>query len=196
MDRIERFWARVVKGDGCWEWGGARNRAGYGKIMVQRAVIPAHRFSWQLTNGPIPEGLYVLHTCDNPPCVNPAHLFVGTHSDNMADMVAKGRDRGNRHVSAESARLIREANFRGVEQSEIAREFGIAQTTVSHIVRGSTHTRAGGPILTTETHCRNGHPRTPENTYAYRGTRNCRLCIAASQRRCKARRSSRHRANP
>ena len=79
---------------GCWIWIAALSNKGYGKIgrgMRQDGHEPAHRISWELNYGPIPEGLHVLHKCDNPPCVNPNHLFLGTHGDNMRDSVTKGR---------------------------------------------------------------------------------------------------------
>src|SRR5687767_4720826 len=87
----ERFWEKVRKTDGCWLWTASRNAKGYGQIMYQRRPIHAHRVSWQLANGPIPDGLCVLHRCDNPQCVNPGHLFLGTIVDNNRDMFAKGR---------------------------------------------------------------------------------------------------------
>lgn len=90
----ERFWCEVDKNSHplCWLWtGGSRKGNGYGDIRVGVNTRPAHRVSWGLHNGIIPEGLFVLHKCDNPSCVNPDHLFLGTHQDNMDDMVMKGR---------------------------------------------------------------------------------------------------------
>lgn len=89
---VERFWFRVEKTETCWLWRGYTNEAGYGIIIEKNKHRRlTHRFSWELHNGPIPGGLCVLHRCDTPACVNPAHLFLGTHSDNHADMVNKGR---------------------------------------------------------------------------------------------------------
>lgn len=90
----DRFWPKVQKGEGCWEWIGSRNAAGYGKMTVGgrgAGHVRAHRVSWELANGPVPEGLWVLHTCDNPPCVRPDHLWLGTRLDNMRDCASKGR---------------------------------------------------------------------------------------------------------
>ncbi len=89
----ERFWAKVRKSDGCWEWTGAANRQGYGRIALGRASGPrrAHRIAWELTHGPVPDGLWVLHHCDNPPCVRPDHLWLGTRADNARDCRLKGR---------------------------------------------------------------------------------------------------------
>lgn len=88
---VDRFWPKVEKGDGCWEWQAHRNPEGYGVIGIDRVPVGAHRVAWELTYGPIPEGIYVCHHCDNPPCVRPDHLFLGTNSDNIIDAMSKHR---------------------------------------------------------------------------------------------------------
>lgn len=91
MTDEEKFWSKVVKSEGCWEWQGAKRSNGYGVIYKKGKSTQAHRFSWMITSGAIPEGMYVCHKCDNRPCVRPDHLFLGTHTDNMRDCGAKGR---------------------------------------------------------------------------------------------------------
>lgn len=97
IDLATRFWSKVLKTDGCWLWMGARHPQGYGNIGLPKdengryPIGKAHRVSWELHNGPIPAGLLVMHRCDNPPCVNPDHLFVGTVGDNVRDSASKGR---------------------------------------------------------------------------------------------------------
>ena len=99
-----RFWRFVSKGsdDDCWMWTGNKLPSGYGLIGVNKRTKYAHRLSYEIAKGPIPDGLIVMHHCDNPSCVNPAHLSVGTYADNNADMMRKGRHkvvslRGERH---------------------------------------------------------------------------------------------------
>ena len=88
--RLPDFWSRVSRTESCWLWTGPVDRKGYG-LHGGRGL--AHRISWEMANGrAVPEGLFVLHHCDNPPCVNPAHLYDGTHQDNVNDMVARGRN--------------------------------------------------------------------------------------------------------
>lgn len=103
-DLPTRLWRRVNKNapNGCWEWGGWRHEHGYGRIRAvstgKSKFLRTHRVSWAIHNGPVPVGMDVLHRCDNPPCCNPAHLFLGTDADNMNDMAAKGRA-FNRHAT-------------------------------------------------------------------------------------------------
>lgn len=109
-----RFWAAVTKTEDCWTWGRYRDRRGYGRIMMPDHVPAlAHRVAWELERGPIPAGLFVLHHCDNPPCVRPDHLFLGTQADNMRDCHSKGRhsisdearDRQSKRVASSAWRI-------------------------------------------------------------------------------------------
>jgi HNH endonuclease len=149
---MERFWSRVDQSSetGCWEWRGTKRKDGYGVLMVGGALIRAHRLSWELANGPIPKGLSVLHRCDNPPCVRPDHLFVGTQRDNLADMTAKGRrvpykgrpQRGAlnaaTHLTEDAVAIIRGMVSAGYYHREIAAQFGIDRATISYIATGRT----------------------------------------------------------
>lgn len=91
-----RFWSKVRRGSSCWTWSGRIGDRGYGQFDDGDRTLRAHRVAWTLTRGEIPAGMQVLHRCDNPACVRPDHLFLGTHDDNMRDMAAKGRQRGGR----------------------------------------------------------------------------------------------------
>ncbi len=91
ITRADRFWQKVNKTDDCWFWTGMKSPKGYGKFWTGKKFERAHRFSYTLNVGTIPLGMLVLHHCDNPCCVNPIHLFVGTHADNTRDKMAKGR---------------------------------------------------------------------------------------------------------
>lgn len=123
---------------GCWLWMGAVTRNdSYGTISFDGRQWKAHRLAFKLTYGPIPDGLYVCHRCDNPACVNPEHLFLGTHLDNMKDRDHKQRrraPRGELNSSAKLAdKLIEEVRSAAGTQTAIAERFGIHQTTVSQI---------------------------------------------------------------
>jgi len=141
----DRFWEKVDKRgpDECWEWRAARHKSGYGQFKYGGAMKQAHRVAWELINGPIPKGIWVLHHCDNPGCVNPAHLFLGTHQDNMADMDAKGRrwmgpmNRGERNGNANLREItVRTIRIAAGTQREIAKRFNTSQSRVSEIRTG------------------------------------------------------------
>ena len=136
----ERFWPKVEKSDFCWNWRAARIASGqYGAIKVKmpggwRHEL-AHRVSWHLVNGPIPEGVFVLHHCDNKLCVNPKHLFLGTQKDNIHDMLRKGRNVGFRKLTRDEVRQIRFLwATRVYTQPEIASVFKCCPQTISLIV--------------------------------------------------------------
>jgi hypothetical protein len=101
IDHASRFWARIQKTDGCWLWTGATLPNGYGHMNIRSKHWFPHRYAWTLTNGPIPDGLWVLHRCDTPLCCRPDHLFLGTSYDNVQDMIAKGRNSPPPHFSGD-----------------------------------------------------------------------------------------------
>lgn len=142
----ERFWRFVDKRkkNGCWEWTGGRSRDGYGLFSVSsRCFVSAHRFSWALAYGPIPEGMCVLHKCDNRRCVNPSHLFLGTRADNSRDMAVKGRSTsGSRNESAKLSEtdipVIRSLGKRGWTLRRISERFGVSRTAIWMVLHGLT----------------------------------------------------------
>ena len=142
----ERFWAKVKKTTNCWEWTGALFGNGYGHLQANHKNSLAHKISWEIHNGEIPKGLLVLHKCDNKKCIRPDHLFLGTHVDNMQDMLRK--ERGNKpkgekigisKLTGSQIRTIKTLKKNGnLSQQKIAEVFNVAQSTISHIVNGRT----------------------------------------------------------
>ena len=117
--------------DECWSWIGARDAAGYGTMHYGKKRKAAHRLAWEKVNGAIPNGLCVLHKCDNPPCVNPAHLFLGTRAANIADCITKGRFfMPKRRLSDDAVRHIRSSPE---TQDGLAKKYGVAIGTINHI---------------------------------------------------------------
>lgn len=165
-----RFMAKVIlAASGCWNWHGGKDRKGYGKFSIgssknpdgtrRNSMVSAHRAAYEIFIGPIPtasgfHGTCVLHKCDNPSCVNPDHLFLGSNADNVHDMDAKGR-RVNRQAlgSAHGNAKLTEAKAIAIHQliksntkaqSEIALEFGVCLATVNHIAKGRLWSHATG----------------------------------------------------
>lgn len=136
----DRFWRKVRLGLGCWEWLGAPASTGYGHLDYEGRRMGAHRFSWTLHNGPIPDGLSVLHHCDNRLCVNPDHLYLGTQADNMRDVAE--RQRGTLGVRPARAKFtddeVRKIRARyiagGISYTALGRVYGVSKGAIAHIV--------------------------------------------------------------
>lgn len=156
------FWNRVTKGVGCWQWTGPKDR-GYGIIIFNGHRVRAHRYSYELHFGASPGRLFVCHRCDNPSCVRPDHLFLGTQLDNMQDMARKGRHwrknhpewayhgpmphpercaRGERHgrakVNAELVRAFRRDVAAGETRVAVAKKYGVHRAIVYSVISGKT----------------------------------------------------------
>jgi len=146
----ERFNKYVMKRGfgGCWKWNGCKVYDGYGQIAYEGKRIGAHRASWVLHVGPIPNGVCVLHRCDVPDCVNPAHLFLGTRADNNRDRALKGRSyksHGARNGNSKltDSKVLQIISSTGTHR-EIARKFNVTKTTVGCIKRRQIWTHLGG----------------------------------------------------
>jgi HNH endonuclease len=148
-----RFWAKVNRGkdDECWIWIGAKNDKGYGTIQVYGKSYYAHRFSFELVKGPVAKDSIVMHACDSPSCVNPAHLKLGTQLQNMRDMITKGRARrpgmitplaGESNpaaiINTEQARLIRNSYDPMKGYRSLADQFKISKSQAYRIVKGAS----------------------------------------------------------
>jgi hypothetical protein len=149
----KRFWPKVEKSDGCWLWRAMVNPRGYGSFDVKMQdgkwrPRMAHRIAWELTNGPIPDGMFVCHHCDNPPCVRPDHLCLGTMRDNVRDMDAKGRRRTKAHAGeahhatklcdADVLEIRRLRKEQGLTYAKLGERFGVSLDMVWRVVTRKT----------------------------------------------------------
>jgi len=137
-----RFWERVQKTETCWLWMGSRTRQGYGMVWFHGQHWRAHRLAWHLVNSGVPAVLDVLHRCDNPACVRPDHLFLGSDAENAADRERKGRGKHDLHVkiTPADAALIRRLYRRGSADCggpALARLFGVHHRTIYNVINGT-----------------------------------------------------------
>lgn len=160
----ERFFSKVVRAsdpEACWAWTGSKTAHGYGRLQSGGRggrVLKAHRASWEIHHGPLTSEAHVCHRCDNPECTNPAHLFLGTHAENMRDASAKGRWvekgrgisrnagrlNGQARLSDDQIKTIRTLCASGATQRDVAAQFGVAKSYVSQVVNGLR--RAAGAL--------------------------------------------------
>lgn len=139
---IERFWSHVRRArGGCWIWAGPTTRQGYGFISWNGRTTLAHRLAYEEQHGPIPKGMSCCHTCDHPRCCNPAHIFLGSQRDNVADMVAKGRhakgeQKHTAKLNSQKVLAIRRERQLGWTYRELAGKYNVSQHTVWLITAG------------------------------------------------------------
>lgn len=133
-DVISRFWSKVKRTapDECWIWTGRSNTKGYGELEAGRKRMKAHRISWEMKHGPIPENMFVCHRCDNPPCVNPGHLFIGTPAENARDMSLKNRGPGSKLTIPQVLEICKST----IPSKELAEKFNVAKGTIYNIRSG------------------------------------------------------------
>jgi hypothetical protein len=143
----ERLWENIDRSggdDACWPYMKTRMNTGYGVLWTRGILVYAHRLVFQLQNGPLVKGEFVLHRCDNPPCCNPAHLFKGSHTDNMRDMVAKGRHNPPRPLKLSDANveaiIALCAVLPKISRPRIAKEFGVCTQTIYNLLNGVFYT--------------------------------------------------------
>jgi hypothetical protein len=139
-DLIKRFNERFHKKGDCWIWHSQKTKSGYGVISHRCVTYYSHRLSYEIHKGKIIGKKEVCHTCDNPSCVNPDHLFLGTHTENMHDAINKGRVTGKTCLSDDDVREIRQLHNLGCNNNEIARKFKTIQPTISRIVNLESRT--------------------------------------------------------
>lgn len=142
-----RFWSKVAVGNAseCWLWTAARLPRGYGQFQLSGKSRRAHRVAYEIAVGPIPKGMHVLHSCDVTSCVNPAHLHLGTHDENMREMVERKRSASGGHtrrkLTQQDARDIRASSKTPME---LARERGVSWSCIKMILRGRTYREGVG----------------------------------------------------
>ena len=153
MELEKRFWEKVEKrGDNdCWIWKGTKQKNGYGRIKVDGKSLLAHRLSYELNMSKIPNGLWVLHKCDNPKCVNPNHLFLGNRSDNMKDAFKKGRmiwGGQNKKFTIKEIDYIKNLKGKNVSNRKIGDLMNVSHSTINDIINNRYYKNLGSSTAT------------------------------------------------
>jgi HNH endonuclease len=151
-EAIDRFWLKVNKTSDCWEWTGSIFENGYGRLRDNEkrgCFVRAHRIAWIICNGAIPDNLKILHKCDNPICVRPSHLFLGTQKENLLDMTRKGRRRSNSNIGEKNPRAIltekevleiRKDLKNNIKYKKLAKQYNVSISTINNIKRQKSWT--------------------------------------------------------
>lgn len=142
---IDLFWqkVKVASPSECWPWQASKTPEGYGYFWYNKRMGKAHRFAWEITNGAIPQNMLVCHHCDNPSCVNPSHLFIGTNADNSTDKIQKhrqantdGENNPNHKLSLSDVKTIRRLYIPGVVTlKHLSEQFGVTIAQISYVVK-------------------------------------------------------------
>jgi len=132
---MQRFWSKVKKTKTCWLWKASTRRDGYGQFKLNGKMVAAHRLSYTITFGNIPNNLQVLHSCDVRNCVKPAHFFLGDNNANIKDRMQKGRSKKLSITDAARKQICKKYRAGGVSQMALAKQFGISQTSVCKLVK-------------------------------------------------------------
>lgn len=141
-DEIKRFWSKIAiaESDQCWNWLAGCGKAGYGSLTIRQKRWTSHRFAWTITNGTIPDGLFICHSCDNRKCCNTSHLFLGTAADNVRDAVSKNRNASGEKSSSAilTEQQVREIRKRyaqgGITTYGLGDEYGVSFTTIHAVI--------------------------------------------------------------
>lgn len=140
------FFLKIDRSKDCWEWTAAKNSGGYGLFGLHpKGTFATHRIAYALHYGSINEGMLVCHHCDNPPCCNPDHLFLGTGYENAMDKCKKGRHRGNRKLTGDQILEIYNEDHKG-NRKQLAEKYGVDLTVIGQIMTGRTHSRLTGHV--------------------------------------------------
>lgn len=138
----DRFWAKVNQTRSCWEWTAAKSAFGHGRFRLNGHLLSPHRIAWVLLCGKIPPGMLILHKCDNPSCVRPKHLYLGTHSDNLRDALKRGRKANPsvKKLTDDQVRHARQEVANGRSHRSVAKSLSVSHSTIDRVINREYYT--------------------------------------------------------